>query len=214
MKVSVIIAAGGVGKRFGGSIPKQYMKIDGVTVLEKALNAALSAFPLMKTEIAYEGGVCFKTNDRPLPILSCPISERPKTLGKGANGYLWRLTYYDRTVYLDTAHNISDGRGWLLFFTALINAYFGVSPAKMAVQNDKSLEEMLIPNAESFVKRKPERGYSRKTVAFCKETRCHYLTADIKQVLAAVHKIDASPATVFAPLFSNSGAPPRSPLAF
>ncbi|MDO5441112.1 MAG: 2-C-methyl-D-erythritol 2,4-cyclodiphosphate synthase [Bacillota bacterium] len=39
MKVSVIIAAGGVGKRFGASTPKQYMKIDGVTVLEKALSA-------------------------------------------------------------------------------------------------------------------------------------------------------------------------------
>lgn len=39
MKISVIIAAGGTGKRFGGSIPKQNMKIDGVTVLEKALSA-------------------------------------------------------------------------------------------------------------------------------------------------------------------------------
>ena len=39
MKVSVIIAAAGVGKRFGSSIPKQYQKIGSVTVLEKALNA-------------------------------------------------------------------------------------------------------------------------------------------------------------------------------
>ena len=39
MKVSVIIAAAGVGKRFGSSTPKQYQKIDGVTVLEKALGA-------------------------------------------------------------------------------------------------------------------------------------------------------------------------------
>ncbi len=39
MKVSVIIAAAGAGKRFGSSTPKQYLKISGVTVLEKALNA-------------------------------------------------------------------------------------------------------------------------------------------------------------------------------
>ena len=39
MKVSVIMAAAGAGKRFGSSIPKQYLNIDGVTVLEKALSA-------------------------------------------------------------------------------------------------------------------------------------------------------------------------------
>ena len=39
MNISVIIAAAGAGKRFGGSTPKQYKIIDGVTVLEKTLNA-------------------------------------------------------------------------------------------------------------------------------------------------------------------------------
>ncbi len=42
MDISVIIAAAGSGKRFGGSIPKQYRQIDGVTVLEKTLNAFCS----------------------------------------------------------------------------------------------------------------------------------------------------------------------------
>jgi len=39
MTVSVIIAAAGSGKRFGSAVPKQYLEIDGVTVLEKALDA-------------------------------------------------------------------------------------------------------------------------------------------------------------------------------
>ena len=39
MKVSVIIAAGGQGKRMGAGKPKQYMTINGVTVLQKALDA-------------------------------------------------------------------------------------------------------------------------------------------------------------------------------
>ncbi len=42
MDISVIIAAAGAGTRFGGSTPKQYLQIDGVTVLEKALNAFCS----------------------------------------------------------------------------------------------------------------------------------------------------------------------------
>ncbi|MBR5756529.1 MAG: 2-C-methyl-D-erythritol 4-phosphate cytidylyltransferase, partial [Firmicutes bacterium] len=42
MNISVIIAAAGAGTRFGGNTPKQYLQIDGVTVLEKALNAFCS----------------------------------------------------------------------------------------------------------------------------------------------------------------------------
>ena len=36
-KVTTIIVAAGRGSRFGGSLPKQFMKIDGMTVLEKAI---------------------------------------------------------------------------------------------------------------------------------------------------------------------------------
>jgi len=37
MKVSAIIPAAGAGKRFGGSVPKQYMEIDGQPVIALTL---------------------------------------------------------------------------------------------------------------------------------------------------------------------------------
>lgn len=48
MKISVIIAAAGAGRRFGGSVAKQYLTIDGVTLLQRALNA-FSGFNETKT---------------------------------------------------------------------------------------------------------------------------------------------------------------------
>jgi 2-C-methyl-D-erythritol 4-phosphate cytidylyltransferase len=36
-KVSVIIPAGGVGKRFGGDMPKQYLELDGIPIIIRTL---------------------------------------------------------------------------------------------------------------------------------------------------------------------------------
>jgi 2-C-methyl-D-erythritol 4-phosphate cytidylyltransferase/2-C-methyl-D-erythritol 2,4-cyclodiphosphate synthase len=41
-KTSVIIVAGGVGKRIGGELPKQYLQIGGETILEKTIKAFYS----------------------------------------------------------------------------------------------------------------------------------------------------------------------------
>ena len=37
MKTSVIIPAAGVGTRFGGDVPKQYIEIDGEPILIKTI---------------------------------------------------------------------------------------------------------------------------------------------------------------------------------
>ena len=38
-QVSVVVAAGGVGKRMGGGLPKQFLPLGGITVLERAIRA-------------------------------------------------------------------------------------------------------------------------------------------------------------------------------
>lgn len=48
--VSVILLAGGVGKRMGSKIPKQLLKLQGLTILERSL-IALSDFSPQVTEI-------------------------------------------------------------------------------------------------------------------------------------------------------------------
>jgi 2-C-methyl-D-erythritol 4-phosphate cytidylyltransferase len=37
-RVGVVIAAGGAGKRFGGSVPKQFLKVQGVPILERTIS--------------------------------------------------------------------------------------------------------------------------------------------------------------------------------
>lgn len=41
----VIILAGGVGKRAGGSLPKQFQKLGGIPVVIRCLNSFVTAFP-------------------------------------------------------------------------------------------------------------------------------------------------------------------------
>ena len=38
-QVSVVVAAGGIGKRMGGALPKQFLRLGGMTILERALRA-------------------------------------------------------------------------------------------------------------------------------------------------------------------------------
>lgn len=175
--------------------------------LLNALKITLDVFPLMKSTITNDKGLCFKTIENPYPIVNCKLEDRPRKLGKSANGYMWRLTYYDKAICLDTAHSMSDGRGWMSFFTTLINAYFGVNPQSNLNSNEERFEDKLVKGVETYAKRKQAKGFKRKNIKYDrngdKKATCHLLIADTKQVLDAVHKIDATPAIVFAPIFSR-----------
>lgn len=47
-KVFVVIVAGGNGTRMGGDIPKQFLEIDGVPVLQRTIERFVSAIPEIK----------------------------------------------------------------------------------------------------------------------------------------------------------------------
>jgi 2-C-methyl-D-erythritol 4-phosphate cytidylyltransferase/2-C-methyl-D-erythritol 2,4-cyclodiphosphate synthase len=68
MKVSVIIAAGGQGTRLGGGVAKQWLAIDGRTLLERSV-AAFDAHPRV-TEIVIV--VPPGTTDAPVPATATP----------------------------------------------------------------------------------------------------------------------------------------------
>ena len=48
----VIIAAAGVGKRFGSNIPKQYSKINGKTVIERSVRPFIDSENVSKVILA------------------------------------------------------------------------------------------------------------------------------------------------------------------
>ncbi len=175
--------------------------------LKKAVEVTLEVFPLMKCIITYDDGICYKTIGKKYPIVNSKIEERFRVINAGANGYMWQITYYDRYICLDGAHSISDGRGWMSFFTTLINAYYGVLPSNNNSKED-FMENKLIPGVETFAKRKQQKGFRRKSICYNKKgdkrAQCHLLVANMQQVLDAVHKIDSTPAVVFAPIFSRT----------
>jgi 2-C-methyl-D-erythritol 4-phosphate cytidylyltransferase len=52
MRYHALIAAAGIGRRFGGEAPKQYAMLDGRPVLAHAIERVQAAFPLTTTYVA------------------------------------------------------------------------------------------------------------------------------------------------------------------
>ena len=54
VNIAVIIPAAGISKRFGGSIPKQFLKLGDETVIEKSVNLFLEINKIKQIVIAID----------------------------------------------------------------------------------------------------------------------------------------------------------------
>lgn len=175
--------------------------------LNEAVKKSLELYPLMNCGIIYDKGYYFETINKPYPIYNCKEENRPRSFKKDGNGYLWLISYYENKLYIDVSHSLSDGRGWMNFITAIINSYFGVVSMEHSIE-DKYMEDVIDINAKGYFKKKQKNGYKRSDIDYVNNrddvANLHLLVTDMKQVLDAAHKIEASPVTVLAPLFSQT----------
>lgn len=116
----------------------------------------------------------FLPNRRPLEIYEdsnfpCGYIDRKK----GANRYLFKVLYRERTIAVEFFHALTDGTGALSFLKTLLAQYFGLSRKEMEgdphilyPQDPPSLEE----GEDSF-----ERFYKPRKALFASQTEAFHL---------------------------------------
>ena len=96
-KISLILAAAGLGTRFSSEIPKQYFKIDNQTILEKTLNIFTNISAIKKIVIPLH------KNDKEFKKLDLPDGLNIVTVTGGetrAESVLQALKLVDKEAYV------------------------------------------------------------------------------------------------------------------
>jgi len=73
MSIIAVVPAAGIGRRFGGEIPKQYLSLHGRTVMEHTLELLLSLAPIERVVVALHPD---DTHWQSLPVFANPRIER------------------------------------------------------------------------------------------------------------------------------------------
>lgn len=122
-----IIVAAGVGKRFGGEIPKQYTLIHGKTVLEHSVNAIMQVKNLQLLRVVVSSEDAFAKN----LMLSTPIEwivggkERMHSVFNAVDA-IWKASLEDN-------HNNINNR-WVLIHDAARPCIFPMDVEKLISQ--------------------------------------------------------------------------------
>lgn len=133
--------------------------------------------------------------------------------------FIWKrktTDIYGRSVMTMTqSHSsgvmhLTDGRGAIRFFSAILDAYFenNANPVFNTVLSDQGLEQIADPAQKPLSCKKQPKGYDIKYMPSEKHAnhryRCHVVKIPTQDVLNVSHKADASPAAVLPPLFSKA----------
>lgn len=174
--------------------------------LYEAVRAALVRYPLFACTMKYDKTYYLETNDRDFVLRNKAPEERPMEFGDNTNGYLWQLCFYEKTVCFEWCHAVTDGKGGLEFFCAVLCSYFGVEPVTAALTSTElGLESICDKQEKGIAQKKQPAGFRAADLPYIRrgyKTDCHELRAPIQQVLSVSKKNDASPASVLPPLFS------------
>lgn len=172
--------------------------------LHKAVESALSQYPLFGCTLQYQKGYFLVPNERPFLLIHTKEENRPCAFGDNTNGYLWQMCYDEYSISFEWCHGVSDGKGGFAFFSTVLCQYFGVSTS---VEQDLELglESFYDKSEKGIPQKKQENGFRAKDLPYIKQgyrTDCHILKAPTAEVLALTKRSDSSPAAVLPPLFS------------
>lgn len=176
--------------------------------LYQAVLLAVKRYPLFQCRICAKKEIYLETNPNKITLLHTPIEERPMTFGKLTQEYPWRICYFEKDIVFEWCHGITDGRGGLAFFIEILNFYFNAaSEEPPKVELNLGLESFYNKEEKGIPQKKQEKGFKANSLPYIKrgyQTDCHILKVDIKDVLRASKRSDASPATILPPLFSRA----------
>ncbi len=90
-------------------------------LLQQALDAALQAAPYFQVQLVWEGRSAYlEPNTAPCPVYA---GRTRRQIPEQTNGYLFSVSFEDRTVYFDWFHFIADGHGIAPFWTRVLEEY-------------------------------------------------------------------------------------------
>ena len=195
------------------NIPYFHVRLDqsvNPDKLQKAVREALIQYPHFQTKLHYNKQYFLKKNNQAFIIHNVSVDRRPLHLEKENNGYLWQICYENDTISFEWCHALTDGRGAIRFFSAILDAYFenNANPVFNTVLSDQGLEQIADPAQKPLSDKKQPKGYDIKYMPSEKHAnhryRCHVVKIPTQDVLNVSHKADASPAAVLPPLFSKA----------
>ena len=195
------------------NIPYFHVRLDqsvNPDKLQKAVREALIQYPHFQTKLHYNKQYFLEKNNQAFIIHNVSVDRRPLHLEKENNGYLWQICYDNDTISFEWCHALTDGRGAIRFFSAILDAYFenNANPVFNTVLSDQGLEQIADPAQKPLSDKKQPKGYDIKYMPSEKHAnhryRCHVVKIPTQDVLNVSHKADASPAAVLPPLFSKA----------
>lgn len=89
-----------------------------------AVKLALELFPLFGCTIKHHKKYYLETNHKDFQLINKAPEERPLEFGDNTNGFLWQMCYHESTITFEWCHAVSDGRGGIDFFSAVLCNYF------------------------------------------------------------------------------------------
>lgn len=117
-------------------IRPDYLKI----ACEKALDR--NEFFRQKPILTSEGDVVREENHADVPVM--PEDERVANLGTAdTNGYLFRITYKERTLRMNSSHAVTDGHGATMFLHTLLYHYFSLQGKEIEPDSNILLPEVI-----------------------------------------------------------------------
>lgn len=184
-------------------------KVDADRLL-KAIKTALDYHPLFKCKMSYKKKYYLEDNiGAEIVLFNTDTDSRPKEFGKNTNNYLFQVCYFDNEISFEWCHAVSDGRGAIAFFSAILDAYFGVElpPVPTEFPLELGFESIYDKSVKPFGQIKQPPGFKAKdmkTIDNGYKCTSHILKAETSEVMRVAKKVDATPAAIIVPLFCRA----------
>lgn len=177
--------------------------------LTAAVSRALCYFPLFKTRLRYEKQYFLETNDAPVTVTHASATDRPKTFGIDTGEYPWRVSYFEKELYFEWCHAITDGTGAKAFLTKVLHCYYEVPMPDVPDTFPLSLgfESFLDTQAKPIGQKKQEKGFSLKALPVVPNgPRCesHLLSMRTEDVMKVAKSYGTTPVAILTPLLCRA----------
>lgn len=173
--------------------------------LISSVNKAMEKHPIFKTKYVFDKKPYLEDNNAELVVVDS--ENPPKEFGKSTNGYLFRVSYHNDTLFFDFSHGITDGRGMARFITSVLEFYFELPCTYELEPYIPSYELIYDKKNKPFGMKKQAKGFSKKVLPHIKNgkpTQLTVITLKTEELLNLAKKINSSPVAILLPLLSKA----------
>ena len=193
------------------NVPYFLVRLDEAVAEERLRNAVegtLRGWPRFQTRLCLGKTPGLEANRQPVLLHHTSAEQRPLELEKANNGYLWQICYEGDTISFEWCHALTDGRGALRFFSAILERYYGAEAPCQPEETGAGADRLPTPEGAPLPEKEQPKGYRLRDFPSephpKRHFRCHGIKMPTGDVLAVSHRADSTPAAVLVPLFSRA----------